>query len=125
MHPQINIVADGRLFRGANGFAAEIGHIIVEPRGPLCGCGNRGCWEQVASGGAIGRMGRETVLEHPRSLLWRLADGDRSKVTGKIVTEAAQRGDEVSVGPITLVFRTGAVAGSTETAHPRSDPEPR
>ena len=92
------IVADGRLFRGANGFAAEIGHIIVEPRGPLCGCGNRGCWEQVASGGAIGRMGRETVLEHPRSLLWRLADGDRSKVTGKIVTEAAQRGDEVSVG---------------------------
>lgn len=38
------IVSDGRLFRGANGFAAEIGHIIVEPDGPLCGCGNRGCW---------------------------------------------------------------------------------
>jgi glucokinase len=92
------IVADGRLFRGANGFAAEIGHIIVEPGGPLCGCGNRGCWEQVASGGAIGRVGREAVREHPHSILWRLADGDPSKVTGKVVTEAAQRGDEVSVG---------------------------
>jgi glucokinase len=39
------IVADGKLFRGAHGFAAEIGHIIVEPDGPLCGCGNRGCLE--------------------------------------------------------------------------------
>lgn len=92
------IVADGRLFRGANGFAAEIGHVIVEPEGPLCGCGNRGCWEQVASGGAIGRVGREAVLEYPHSLLWRLADGDASKVTGKIVTDAALKGDEVSMG---------------------------
>jgi len=92
------IVADGRLFRGANGFAAEIGHVIVEPGGPLCGCGNRGCWEQVASGGAIGRVGRETVLEYPHSLLWRLADGDASNVTGKIVTDAALKGDEVSMG---------------------------
>jgi glucokinase len=99
------IVADGRLFRGANGFAAEIGHIIVEPGGPLCGCGNRGCWEQVASGGAIGRVGRETVLEHPHSLLWRLAEGDRSKVTGKIVTEAAKQGDEVSVGIVSEAGR--------------------
>jgi glucokinase len=49
------IVSDGRLFRGANGFASEIGHIIVEPGGPLCGCGNRGCWEQVAAGRAIDR----------------------------------------------------------------------
>jgi glucokinase len=99
------IVADGRLYRGAHGFAAEIGHIIVEPGGPLCGCGNRGCWEQVASGGAIGRVGRDTVLEHPRSLLWRLADGDPSKVTGKIVTEAARRGDDVSVGIVAQAGR--------------------
>ncbi|HVM11176.1 MAG TPA: ROK family protein, partial [Actinomycetota bacterium] len=41
------IIAGGQLLRGAHGFAAEIGHIIVEPGGPECGCGNRGCWEQV------------------------------------------------------------------------------
>src|SRR5262245_65073053 len=86
------IVADGRLFRGAKGFAAEVGHVIVEPEGPPCGCGNRGCWEQVASGGAIGRGGRGAVLEHPHSILWQLAEGDPAHVTGKIVTDAAIRG---------------------------------
>ena len=55
------IVTGGRLFRGAHGFAAEIGHIVVEPDGPLCGCGNRGCWEQVARGKAIVRAARAAV----------------------------------------------------------------
>lgn len=59
------IVSDGRLLRGAHGFAAEIGHIVVEPGGPLCGCGNHGCWEQVASGHAIDRLGGEAVRQHP------------------------------------------------------------
>jgi glucokinase len=92
------IVADGRLFRGAHGFAAEIGHVIVEPGGPLCGCGNRGCWEQVAAGRAIGRMGREAVVDHPHSILWRLAKGDPANVTGKLVTQAALQNDEAAVG---------------------------
>jgi len=43
-------VTGGRLFHGAHGFAAEIGHIVIDPAGPPCGCGNRGCWEQLASG---------------------------------------------------------------------------
>ena len=51
------IVIGGRLVRGAHGFAAEIGHVIVEPDGALCGCGNHGCWETVASGPAITRAG--------------------------------------------------------------------
>ena len=59
----------GRLFRGAHGFAAEIGHIVVDPDGPLCGCGNRGCWEQLASRpGAITRAGREAAAQHPHSM---------------------------------------------------------
>ena len=76
------IVADGRLFRGAHGFASEIGHIIVEPGGPLCGCGNRGCWEQVAAGRAIGRMGRGggegARLLAPRPRGWRPGQGHRA-----------------------------------------------
>lgn len=57
------IISDGRLMHGAHGFAGEIGHIIVEPGGPECGCGNRGCWEQVASGRAIDRLAREALGE--------------------------------------------------------------
>ncbi|MGH2637319.1 MAG: ROK family glucokinase [Actinomycetota bacterium] len=87
------IVSDGRLFRGAHGFAAEIGHIIVEPGGPRCGCGNLGCWEQVAAGRAIDRLGREAAREHPSSILMRLAGGDPDDVAGRVVTEAARQGD--------------------------------
>ncbi len=90
------IVSDGRLFRGANGFAAEVGHVIVEPGGPLCGCGNRGCWEQVAAGRAIDRMGREEAREQEHSILRRLAGGDPDKVSGRLVTEAALQGDDAA-----------------------------
>jgi glucokinase len=91
------LVFDGRLFRGAHGFASEIGHVIVEPGGPLCGCGNRGCWEQVAAGRAIDRLGRRAAADHPDSLLMHMADGDPERVTGRLVTEAARRGDEVAL----------------------------
>ena len=90
------IVSDGRLFRGANGFAAEIGHFIVEPGGPLCGCGNRGCWEQVAAGKAIDRMGQQEAREREHSILRRLAGGDPDHVTGTLVTEAALQGDDAA-----------------------------
>jgi glucokinase len=86
-------VDGGRLFRGAHGFAAEIGHIIVEPNGPRCGCGNLGCWEQVGSGRAIGRLGRQAALGQPDSLIVELAGGRPSEVTGRHVTLAAQKGD--------------------------------
>jgi glucokinase len=99
------IVSDGKLFRGANGFAAEIGHIIVEPDGPPCGCGNLGCLEQVASGQAIGRLGREAAREHPRSLIAAQAQGDPDRVTGEMVTEAAKQGDEVAKGVLAVVGR--------------------
>jgi len=87
------IVSGGRLFRGAHGFAAEIGHIIVEPGGPVCGCGNRGCWEQVASGHAISREGKDAAARQPDGAIARLAGGDPSMVTGSLVTQAARDGD--------------------------------
>ena len=47
------IVADGELWRGARGTAGEVGHISIDPNGPLCRCGQRGCIEALAGGGAI------------------------------------------------------------------------
>ena len=87
------IVQEGRLVRGAHGFAGEIGHVIVEPEGPPCGCGNRGCWEQVASGHAIARAGRADVAARPDGAIAVMADGDPGRVTGELVTEAARQGD--------------------------------
>jgi glucokinase len=99
------IVAGRRLFRGAHGFGGEIGHIIVEPDGPLCGCGNRGCWEQVASGHAIGRLGREAAREQPEGSLALLAGGDPDAVTGVTVTRASREGDPVAIGILHEVGR--------------------
>ena len=99
------IVTGGRLLRGAHGLAGEIGHVIVEPDGPLCGCGNRGCWEQVASGLAIARAGRRAVTEEPDSEIARLAGGDPLRATGELVTQAAQGGDAVAIAILATVGR--------------------
>ena len=49
------MIVDGRVLRGAFGQGGEVGHLVVDPEGPLCGCGNRGCLEAVASGLALER----------------------------------------------------------------------
>lgn len=98
------IVVDGRLYRGARGFAGEIGHVIVDPAGPLCGCGNRGCWEQVGSGRAIDRLAREAVARDPDGVLARMAN-DAGSVDGRLVTAAARDGDEEAVGILAEVGR--------------------
>lgn len=99
------IVAGGRLLRGAHGFAGEIGHVIVEPDGPPCGCGNRGCWEQVASGLAIARAGRRAITGGLASSIVHLAGGEPHRVTGELVTDAARDGDAVAIAIVTEVAR--------------------
>ncbi len=95
------VVLDGELRRGAHGFAGEIGHIVVEPDGPPCGCGNRGCWETVASGMTITRDGRRAVTRHAHSLIASMAEGSPASVTGELVTEAARLGDPTATGILT------------------------
>ncbi|CAB4886033.1 unannotated protein [freshwater metagenome] len=60
------LILGGRLQRGTNGFAGEFGHMVVQPDGPLCPCGRRGCWERFASGRGLqmlagGRRGEDVV----------------------------------------------------------------
>jgi glucokinase len=114
------IIAGGKLFRGAHGFAGEIGHVIVEPNGPLCGCGNRGCWEQMAAGRAIDRLGREAAQEQPGSLMVELAGGDPAEVRGRHVTEAAFQGDTVAIGILAEVGRRlgAGIAGLVNVLDP-------
>lgn len=87
------IVAGGALLRGANGFAGEIGHMVVDPDGPECPCGQRGCWERFASGGGLGRLGQRAAAEGRATHVLALAGGDPARVRGEHVTAAAANGD--------------------------------
>lgn len=89
------VISHGVLLRGANGAGGELGHVILEPGGPLCGCGNHGCLEALASGTAIQRRAREVANENPKSALGRLA-ADR-QVLGEDVSNLARQGDEAAV----------------------------
>lgn len=59
------IVANGAVVRGAHGFAGEIGHMVVDPDGPRCPCGQRGCWERYASGSALEARAEELLGPAP------------------------------------------------------------
>jgi glucokinase len=91
------LVLDGRVYRGASGLAAELGHTIVDVDGPACPCGNVGCLEAVASGSALGRYGREAAAADPGGAIARLAGGPGA-VTGLHVSRAAAAGDRVALG---------------------------
>jgi len=86
------IVLDGKLYRGANGFAAEPGHMVVDPVGPLCPCGRRGCWERFGSGTGLGRLGREAAQAGRAASVLEAAGGDLAAITGQHVTSAARAG---------------------------------
>jgi glucokinase len=87
------LVVGGRVVRGANGFAAEVGHFVVDPSGPLCPCGKRGCWERYASGSGLGRLAREAANAGRLDAVVRYAGGDPEAVRGEHVTAAAATGD--------------------------------
>lgn len=90
-------VFGGSLYRGGGGLGAEVGHMIVAAGGEVCGCGNRGCWETVASGTALGRMARARAAEEAaRGVVERA--GSIPAITGVVVGEAAAAGDPFAVG---------------------------
>ena len=78
--------------------AGEIGHMVVQPGGPLCTCGRRGCLEALASGPAIARDARDRLTREPERgpKLLSLAGGDPERITAQMVSEAAAQGDELA-----------------------------
>ena len=91
------IVLDGEVRRGAQGFAGEVGHMIVDPGGPDCPCGRRGCWEMYASGGALGRMALAAALDRRAPALVEEAGGDAEQVTGEHLTALIARGEPAAM----------------------------
>jgi glucokinase len=87
------IINRGRLLKGAHGFAGEPGHMVVDPTGPPCPCGQRGCWEQFASGNGLARLARSAALGGQLTAAVEMAGGDPELVRGEHVTATAQQGD--------------------------------
>jgi glucokinase len=87
------IIINGRLFTGSQGLAAEIGHMIIDPQGPMCSCGNRGCLEALAGRWAIERDIRQAVKDGEKTFVLELVDGDLSAIKSKILKKALSKGD--------------------------------
>jgi glucokinase len=87
------IAVDGEVLRGANGMAGEPGHTMVDPSGPPCPCGLRGCWERYASGAGLARLARDAA-EAGRLASVAEAVGGRAAIRGEDVVAAVRDGDE-------------------------------
>jgi glucokinase len=88
------VAIDGRLHLGPLGAAGELGHQTIVPDGPICGCGNHGCLETLASGPAITAEGVRLMKTGLAPRLHELVDGDAGRITPKEMATAAAAGDE-------------------------------
>ncbi|MEP7160315.1 MAG: ROK family glucokinase [Dermatophilaceae bacterium] len=99
------ILRQGRIERGRWGLAGEFGHMQVVPDGQRCECGNRGCWEQYASGNALVREAQSLIASGSpmaRDLAVRVT-GEGGRLSGPLVTEAARAGDSTAIELLTEI----------------------
>ncbi len=87
------VVVGGTVLRGAHGFAAEVGHFQIDPDGPPCACGERGHWEAMASGNALGAMARARATAGRLARVLHAVDGEVADIRGQHVSAAAHAGD--------------------------------
>jgi glucokinase len=90
------IFVDGKVLSGFKGMAGEIGHMTITDEGPLCHCGNRGCWEALASGTALAKAAREQINAGADTAILSFAEGKIDKVTAQTVQSAAEKGDPIA-----------------------------
>jgi glucokinase len=114
------VILDGNLLRGSQGAGGELGHTTLHATGPRCGCGNRGCFEIMASGLAIERRARRAAAENPDSMLGRAVASE--DFSGEEVTELAQKGDAHSISVLreTGVWLGIGIAGFVNVFNPEA-----
>ncbi len=86
---------DGKIYRGTNYFAGEIGHMIVQKNGPLCGCGKRGCFEAIAGRLAIVREIRKDLKKKPKGILKSYAT-NKKPIKSKALALAVKKNDPIA-----------------------------
>ena len=90
------IILDGKIWRGVNFAAGELGHMTICRDGIACSCGRRGCLEAYASAGALIGQARSRMEQARESALWKLCGGDAFRLDGRMVCEAARAGDKTA-----------------------------
>ncbi|MCC5637293.1 ROK family protein [Nostoc sp. CHAB 5844] len=103
-------ILNGKPWRGNAGMAGEIGHMVVNPAGPVCLCGKQGCIERLASGPYMAQDAKEYLLKEANHFqgkkLRTLVNDNLDLITGKIISEAAAQGDELAIN----ILQGGALA---------------
>jgi glucokinase len=100
------VIVDDHLLLGRKGIAGEVGHMTIQTDGPLCGCGNHGCWEAIASGTALARQAVAAIDLGRKSLIPEIAGN--APVGARHVAAAAAGGDELA---LELMQREGEMIG--------------
>jgi glucokinase len=105
-------ILNGQPWRGAEGMAGEIGHTVVDPHGPVCLCGKRGCVERLASGPYIAQRAREWLEAQPErgQILRELAGHDLPAVTARLAAQAAAQGDALAWEALEVAARALGIA---------------
>ncbi len=104
------VIAHGRIVYGLGAMAGEIGHLILQPEGPRCTCGNLGCAETLANGPAIVGEAVRRVVQGFTTSLGRMSEGDLDAITAEMVARAADDGDLVATD---VIDRAGGWLGIT------------
>jgi glucokinase len=102
------VIVNGKMLLGANGLAAELGHIIIDAFGYRCHCGNLGCLEAMASGTALAREAALVVSSRRPTTITELANGRPENASARIVVQAAREGDKIA---LELMEREGMLVG--------------
>lgn len=102
------LIIGGELYNGAAGYASEFGHMTMDPAGVLCGCGNSGCWETLASQAALFRYVRDDLTAGNASSVKAWSAGTPDDLSVMAIVEAAQAGDKVALNALS---KTGSYLG--------------
>ncbi|MCB0155316.1 MAG: ROK family protein [Anaerolineae bacterium] len=92
----LGVILNGQLYVGHTGTAGEIAHVVVEPGGPPCTCGKRGCLMAFASGIGLSRMAYEKIEAGAETLLRERQPANGERFTGRLIAEAAAENDPVA-----------------------------
>lgn len=92
------VIIDGEIFCGGDGVGFELGHLIHEPNGADCPCGNKGCVEMYVSASALVRFAKEKI--DTSSQIFDMCNGDLTKIDGKIIFESAKNSDKHAIKTI-------------------------
>jgi len=98
-------IVDGRLIRGFNSAASELGHTVIKFEGYPCTCGRKGCFEVYASATGLIRLTKEKMQKEKDSLMWELVDNSIDKVDGQTPFDALRQGDSAAKDVVDLYLK--------------------